>query len=76
MPHSKNYPSVLTPDERLQELTAILGQGLLRFFGSGAMDAESCGSTPCGYDTETVQKALDVSPTSDPVVSRLTQERS
>ncbi len=76
MPNSKDYPSVLTPDERLQELAAIFGQALLRFFGSGALDAESGGSAPCGHDTETVQKSLDVSPTSDPVVSRLTQERS
>ena len=76
MPHSKNYPSVLTPDERLQELAAIFGQALLRFFGSGALNAEIHEPTPRGEGPETVQKALDVSPTSDPVVSRLTQERS
>jgi hypothetical protein len=35
MPYSKDYPSALTPDERLQELAAIFGQGLLRFFGRG-----------------------------------------
>jgi len=74
--YSEDYPSALTCDERLQELAAIFGQGLLRFFGSGALDAESHRHVAPGEEPETVQKALDVSPVSDPVVSRLTQERS
>ena len=74
--YSKDYPSALTPDERHQELAAILGQGLLRFFGSSAMEAESHRHITPGEESETVQKALDVSPETDPVVSRLTQQRS
>ena len=76
MSYSKKYPPELTHDERLKELAAILGQGLLRFFGSSAMEAESHRHITPGEESETVQKALDVSPESDPVVSRLTQQRS
>ena len=74
--YSKDYRSPLTPDERRLELAAILGQGLLRFFGSSAMEAESHRHIAPGEELETVQKALDVSPINDPVVSRLTQQRS
>ena len=76
MSYSKDYPPELTHDERLKELATIFGQGLLRFFGSSAMEAESNGYITPGEESETVQKALDVSPISDPVVSRLTQQRS
>lgn len=72
MSYSKDYPSALAPDERHQELAAILGQGLLRFFGSSAMEAESHSYIAPGKESKTVQKALDVSPETDPVVSRLT----
>ncbi len=76
MSYSKDYPPELTHDERLKELAAILGQGLLCFFGSSAMEAESHRHITPGEESETVQKALDVSPITDPVVSRLTQQRS
>ena len=76
MSYSKDYPSALTPDERHQELAAILSKGLLRFLGSGAMESESHRYFTPGEASETVQKALDVSPEIDPVVSRLTQQRS
>ena len=56
MPYSKDYPSGLTPDERHRELATILGQGLLRFFGSGALEAESHSQIAPGEETETVQK--------------------
>ena len=76
MSYSKDYPPEFTHDERLKELAAILGQGLLRLFGSGAMEVESHRHIVPSEESETVQKALDVSPEIDPVVSRLTQQRS
>ena len=76
MSYSKKYPPELTHDERIKELAGILGQGLLRLFGSGAMEAESHRHIALSEESKTVQKALDVSPEIDPVVSRLTQQRS
>jgi hypothetical protein len=72
--HRKQSP-VLAPEDQRRELAAIFARGLVGFFCSCAMEQESAPFTASGGDPETVQKALDVSPESDPVVSRYTQQR-
>jgi len=70
MPHST--PDVQTPIQRRQEISSILGRGLLRLLGS-------CGNLPVSCDLVpgiTDQKALDVSAPGDPHVTWLTGPRT
>ncbi len=59
----------MPPDQRREELAAILGRGLQRLFSR-------CRFGSVDDDQPAVRKALDVSPETDPVVSRLTTPRS
>ena len=62
----------LTPDQRRQEVAAILGRGLLRLRTACTNPPEACDSAPDFTD----QKALDVSAPGDPHVSWLTEPRT
>jgi len=66
MPHSAT--DNLTPEQRRQEIAAILGRGLLRLNGARGHQL----ATPDSPD----QKALDVSAPGDPHVSWLAEPRS
>ena len=69
MTEKANYHDGMPPDQRREELAAILGRGLQRLFSR-------CGFSSVDENRPRVRKALDVSPETDPVVSRLTTPRS
>ena len=62
----------LTPEQRREEIAAILGRGLLRLDDVRGNQPAAHESTPGSPD----QKALDVSAPGDPHVSWLAEPRS
>jgi len=62
----------LTPEQRHQEVAAILGRRLLRLRSACTNPPEACDSAPNSTD----QKALDVSAPGDPHVSWLAKPRT
>jgi len=62
----------LTPEQRRQEVAAILGRGLLRLRTACNVEPTACSLAPENTD----QKALDVSAPSDPHVSWLAEPRT
>ena len=69
MKENANNHDGMPPDQRRKELAAILGRGLQRLFSRCRFDSVD-DNRPAD------RKALDVSPKTDPVVSRLTTPRS
>lgn len=70
MPHSTT--DTLTPTQRRKEIAAILGRGVHRVCAACRDAPRACDSAPIPAG----QKALDVSPPSDPHVSRFTEPRT
>jgi len=66
-PNMPNDPALLSPDQRMREVAAILAQGVLRLGNLATLSlnvSNECQNSP--ESDETLEDCLDVSPTSSP----------
>ena len=69
MMHSLDDSTNLTPEQRRQEIAAILARGILRLRGTRQVASESTESGSSDDAPERPRKGLDVSATSRPHVT-------
>ena len=68
MCQSFDDPAAMTPDQRRQEIAAILARGVLRLFTRPRSSPVSGESPTCQESSKTLQNCLDPSATSSPHV--------